>query len=75
MSGCRPGRLVAQSSSCTVEECPCCVLHISLGVRTIRLHDEVVASVWETLGEALSRLAIARPSASSYVARVLERPS
>jgi hypothetical protein len=76
MNDCRPGRrLVAQGSFCTVEECACGVLHVSLGVLTIRFQAEVVASVWETLGEALSSLAVARPSAGFRPARAPERPS
>jgi hypothetical protein len=54
---CRPARrLLAQCPVCTVEECACGVLHVTLGVLTIRLQTEVVASVWQTLGEALQRL-------------------
>lgn len=54
---CRPvRRLLAQGPMCTVEECACGVLHVSLGALTIRLPTEVVASVWQTLGEALQRL-------------------
>ena len=53
----RPARrVVAQGPVCTVEECACGVLHVTIGVFTIRLQTEVVASIWETLGEALHRV-------------------
>lgn len=54
---CRPARrVVAQGPVCTVEQCACGVLHVTIGVLTIRLQTEVVASIWETLGEALHRV-------------------
>ncbi len=57
MSGnCQPSRWVlARGPFCAVEECSCGVLHVTFGVLTIRLQREVVASIWETLGEALAR--------------------
>jgi hypothetical protein len=77
MNGCRPGRrLVSQGSFCTVEECVCGVLHVTIGVLTIRLQTDVVASIWETLGEALSRLAAGRRALTTDTAsRAPERPS
>lgn len=54
---CKPARrLLSRSSFCTVEECSCGIVHLSLGVFTVRLQPEVVASVWQTMGEALARL-------------------
>lgn len=54
---CLPGRrVVAQGPYCSIEECSCGVLHVTLGVLTIRLQSEVVVSVWQTMGEALARL-------------------
>lgn len=46
-------RLIAQGPVCTVEECSCGVLHVTLGALTIRLQREAVGSIFETLGEAL----------------------
>jgi hypothetical protein len=50
-------RVVAQGPACSIEECACGVVHLTVGVFTIRLQAEVVASIWETLGVALERLA------------------
>lgn len=51
---CHPGRrLVACGEAATVEACACGTLHVTLGALTVRLRPEVVASLWETLGEAL----------------------
>lgn len=74
MSGCQPARrLIAHSPYCSVEECSCGILHVTLGVLTIRLQREVVASIWETLGESLARLA---PPPRGFGARSsAERPS
>ncbi|APR81403.1 Hypothetical protein A7982_06750 [Minicystis rosea] len=58
-----------------MEECGCGVLHITLGALTIRLQTEVVASIWETLGEALSRIAAVQPRAGIPRTRAPERPS
>ncbi len=49
-------RVIAQGPVCTVEQCTCGVLHVTLGALTIRLQMEVVASIHETLGEALRLL-------------------
>jgi len=67
-------RTIAKGHICTVEECSCGVLHVSLGVLTVRLQAEVVASVWATLGEALERIA-ARPPVHSLHPNPSERPS
>jgi hypothetical protein len=58
-------RLIAQGPMCTVEECRCGVLHVTLGALTIRLQPEVIASIWQTLDEALARLGHHRCDASS----------
>lgn len=53
---CRPERaLLAQGPFCKVESCECGTVHVSLGPMTLRLHVDVVESVWGTLGEALMR--------------------
>jgi hypothetical protein len=80
-TSCRPlRRTVAQGPVCTVEECSCGVLHLTLGALTIRIQREVVASMWETLGEALQPLADEgrRPSpfdAGTTRSSATERPS
>ncbi len=59
MDDCHPQRkLIAQGSICRVEECSCGVLHVTIGALTIRLHAEVVASVWATLGDAIQHLSV-----------------
>lgn len=75
---CNPTRrLLARSSLCSIEQCSCGTLHVSIGVFTVRLQAEVVASVWQTMGEALARLGggcsheTFRPVASRFP----ERPS
>lgn len=56
---CHPQRkLIAQGSICRVEECSCGVLHVSIGALTIRLHADVVVSVWGTLGDAVQHLSV-----------------
>lgn len=73
---CLPARrLVARGSFCTVEECSCGILHVTLGVFTVRLQPEVVMSVWQTLGEALARLSNDAPERPRSPARSPERPS
>jgi hypothetical protein len=68
---CRPGRrVVARGPVCTIEECSCGILHLTIGVFTIRLEPSVVASVGQTIGEALRRLAEVRDPLAA-----LERPS
>ena len=53
---CRPERaLLAEGPFCKVESCECGTVHVSLGPMTLRLHPEVVESVWATLGVALGR--------------------
>lgn len=55
---CLPGRRVlARGPVCSVEECSCGVLHVTLGVLTVRLDLAVVDSLYETLGAALRTLA------------------
>lgn len=69
-------RVVASGPFCSVEECGCGVLHLSLGALTIRLQTEVVASVYQTLGEALARVAAGRHSpACNHRHRVPDRAS
>lgn len=59
MLTCRPvRRLVAQGPMCSIEECACGVLHVTLGVLTLRLHPDVVASIAETFADALRVLAM-----------------
>ena len=61
MLGCRPERtLVAQGPVCQVEECSCGTLHLTIGALTIRLGTEVVASMRDTLADAL--VALSDPS-------------
>jgi hypothetical protein len=73
---CRPRRrLIAGGPVCRVEQCTCGVLHVSIGILTLRLQAEVVASVWETLGEALERLSENRPAAAVRKPGRVERPS
>jgi hypothetical protein len=74
-------RLIARGPVCIVEECTCGVLHVSVGVLTLRLQKEVVASIWETLGEALQQRSGRHAEASSTTMPLLpsllpkERPS
>ncbi len=70
-------RMIAQGPMCTVEECRCGVLHVSLGPFTFRVQREAVASIWETLGDALARLSKPRSDHSALrdFVRRAERPS
>lgn len=69
-------RVVASGPCCSVEECGCGVLHVSLGALTIRLQAEVVASVYQTLGEALARVAAGHHApACNHRHRVPDRAS
>lgn len=76
MSHCIPARRpIARGPMCSIEECACGVLHVTLGVLTIRLDRDVVASIWETFGEALRTLALARSKTGAVRASSSERPS
>lgn len=58
MSPCQPARRpLARGPMCSIEECSCGVLHVTLGALTIRLAPDLVASIWETFGTALETLA------------------
>lgn len=52
-------RLLAREAFCAVEQCGCGTLHVSVLGVTLRLPQEAVACLWETLGLALGRLAAA----------------
>jgi hypothetical protein len=73
--GCRPARrLLSRGPVCAIEECSCGTLHVSIGVLTLRLEPEVVASIWETLGDALARLSATRPSTTAPPPHPSTRP-
>ena len=74
---CHPGRrLVARGEAATIEECACGTLHVTLGALTVRLRPEIVASLWETLGEALDVVDRRPTGGATPVARHRpERPS
>ena len=46
---------LADGPICSVEECSCGVMHLTIGPVTLRLQAEAVESMWVTLGEAISR--------------------
>lgn len=49
--------VIARGDACTIEQCGCGVLHVTIGVVTMRLHPSAVASMYETIGEALASTA------------------
>lgn len=56
-------KVIARGEACTVEECGCGVLHVTIGVITLRLHPSAVASIHETIGDALvSSVATSTPA-------------
>ena len=68
-------RLVAQGPVCTIESCSCGVLHVTLGVLTLRLQAEVIASIRDTLDEALENLLEKRGDRAMSRRPSQERPS
>lgn len=59
---CPPRRQrIAGGEAATVEACACGTLHVTLGALTVRLRPEVVASLWETLGDALEVVSAGAP--------------
>lgn len=64
----RKARL-AEGPCAAIDQCPCGTFYVSIGALTLRLSPEVVASVWETIGEALARAAEANdaPTAKTNV--------
>lgn len=74
-ASCEPHRnRLAEGPVCTVDECACGVLHVTIGAITIRLQTDVVESIWLTLGEAIQRLAARRRASSLPDEMVLVRP-
>ncbi len=68
-------RRLAEGRFVSVEACECGVLHVSLGPLTLRLQAEVVESVWLTLGEALTQLAVLPRDPRVLTRPPAERPS
>ncbi|HEX7666108.1 MAG TPA: hypothetical protein VF407_16385 [Polyangiaceae bacterium] len=65
---CRPAReVIAQGQVCQVEECSCGVLHVTVGALTLRLAPEVVASLRDTLDDALDVLLDRRELARAHM--------
>ncbi len=66
MDDCLPKRsLVAHGPASQVEECTCGILHVTIGALTVRLQVEVVASLAETLTEAVRRIEARSPEIAS----------
>ena len=53
--------LLSEGPFCKVEQCGCGTIHLSLGPFTLRLHPDVVESIWRTLGEALGQQPLTPP--------------
>jgi hypothetical protein len=64
---CPARRLIAEGPACSVEECACGVLLVTMGPLTIRVPPEAVASIWQTLGAALQKLSAIHRSPHSTV--------
>lgn len=57
MEDCLPHRtIVARGPVCQVEQCACGILHVTIGVLTLRLEADVVASLCSTLTDAVARV-------------------
>lgn len=55
---CPPRRSrLAEGPFCSIDECGCGTLHLSVGALTLRLEPEVAESIWNTIGHGLNRLA------------------
>jgi len=55
-SNAHPREILACGPICKVERCACGCVHLTLGAVTLRLDPAACASLWATLGEALSAL-------------------
>lgn len=53
---------------CQVDQCACGTLHITLGALTLRVHPSALASVHQTLGDALAHVV------SERAEKLLEEP-
>lgn len=68
-------RLLAKGPFASVEACACGVLHVSLGPFTLRLHPDMVESIWLTLGEALASVTPLPRDPRAAAVPPAERPS
>jgi hypothetical protein len=66
---CPKRHVLAEGPICRVERCDCGILHLTLGVLTLRLHPDVVGSIAETLTVALARLPAKAEPASDHPPR------
>lgn len=70
---CAPRReLLAQGDFCTIEQCVCGTIHVTIGALTFRVVPELIDSIRATFEEAADRLIDGESAASS--ARILRHP-
>ena len=63
---CRPHReLIAQGPFCSIEQCMCGTLHVTIGALTIRLAPEVIESIGTTFREATEHVILRSERASA----------
>ena len=63
-------RLIAAGECCSIEECTCGTIHLTLGALTLRVPREAIESIWVTIGAAIRRLEGEAVHASSSSARL-----
>lgn len=72
-SSCRPHReLVASGPYCSIEQCECGTLHVTLGALTIRVTPDVLESIGITIREAQEHIEL-RDQRAAIAARAIPR--
>lgn len=63
---CAPRReLLAQGAYCTIEQCVCGTVHVTIGALTFRVVPEIIDSIRATFEEAAERLVEGEPPTSN----------
>lgn len=58
-------RTVAQNEQCTVQQCTCGMLHVSVGAVTVRMRAAAAGHLRDALAQALQRIAADDPSGAA----------